>query len=147
MKNNFNLTYNVRYLLVLFTFFFVSNKLYSQSNKSDTIYIKQNKLKHLEFFKNEKQLSWTEIKKIGKGNSKAEYHLKKIKQLKLMQTLNGLIAGLSIGFAAGNISNGNSDIPIIVLGAAGITCFVNIYYLDGIVRQHMKDLEIAINSN
>ena len=57
-----------------------------------------------------------------------------------------MIAGLAVGFGSGNLSNGNSTIPIVILTAAGLVCLGDIIYVDGIMREHMKSIARALNN-
>jgi hypothetical protein len=146
MKTNFNLPFNSRYFLVFIIVCFTSFHLYSQNYSNDSIYLKRTGINNLKFFKNEKPVKWNEIRRLSKGNDEAEYHLKKIDNLRIVASINAIIAGLAVGFGSGNLSNGNSTIPIVILTAAGLVCLGDIIYVDGIMREHMKSIARALNN-
>lgn len=146
MKTNFDLPFNSRYFLVLIIVCFSSFHLYSQNYSNDSIYLKRTGINNLKFFKNDKPVKWSEIRRLSKGNDEAEYHLKKINNLRIVASINAIIAGLAVGFGSGNLSNGNSTIPIVILTAAGLVCLGDIIYVDGIMREHMKSIARALNN-
>ncbi len=146
MKTNFDLSFNGRYFLVLIILCFSLFNLYSQNYSNDSIYLKRTGINNLKFFKNDKAVKWSEIRRLSKGNDEAEYHLKKIDNLGIIASINAIIAGLAVGFGSGNLSNGNSTIPIVILTAAGIVCLGDIIYVDGIMREHMKSIAKSLNN-
>ena len=146
MKTNFNLAFYSHYFLFFIIVCFTSFQLYSQNYSYDSIYLKRTGINNLKFFKNEKHVKWTEIRRLSKGNDEAEYHLKKIDNLRIVASINALIAGLAVGFGSGNLSNGNSTIPIVILTAAGLVIIGDIIYVDGIMKEHMKSITRALNN-
>jgi len=146
MNTNFKLTLHSRYLLFFILICFSSFHLYSQNYSYDSIYLKRTGINNLKFFKNDKPIKWREIRHLSKGNDEAEYHLKKIDNLRIVASINSIIAGLAVGFGSGNLSNGNSTIPIVILTAAGLVCLGDIIYVDGIMREHMKSIAKALNN-
>ncbi len=146
MNTNFNLTFHSRNLLVFIIVCFSSSHLYSQNYSYDSIYLKRTGINNLKFFKNDKPVKWSEIRRLSEGNDEAKYHLKKIDNLGIVGSINSIIAGLALGFGSSNLSNGNSTIPIIILTTAGLVCLGDIIYVDRIMRDHMKSIARALNN-
>jgi hypothetical protein len=146
MNTIFNLSFYSRNLFVFIILCFSSFNLYSQNYSNDSIYLKRIGVNNLKFFKNNKAVKWSEIMRLSKGNDEAEYHLKKIDNLRIIASINSIIAGLGVGFGSGNLLNDNSTIPIIILTTAGLVCLVNIIYVEGIKREHMKSIVKSLNN-
>jgi hypothetical protein len=128
--------------IVLVTF--LSIDLTAQS--FDSVYVKKNMFKSPCFYHGNKKIPMRQIVVRSRGNQKAQFAIKKLRQEKVLAIATAVPTGLALGLGLGNIINNSSnDLKYVLLGS-GVIGYINLIYLENSVKpMYMQQIADALN--
>ncbi len=136
-------TYFKLLAFILFAFTF-GNDINAQS--FDSVYVKKNMFNNPCFYHGNQKIPMRQIVAMARGNIKAQFAIKKLRQEKVLAIVTAVPTGLALGLGLGNVlNNSTNDLKFVLLGS-GVIGYINLIYLENSVKpMYMKQIADALN--